>query len=107
MFALYIPWFASIWLMTNNTVIIHAIAVPLSQVIFNIFVKRLMDLNKEGSAAAHSHRGLIKRFIDPIFLSSFNLKTTPVVFRAMSVKTDSGGGGGWTFGGQGVEEWSR
>ncbi|KZP28255.1 hypothetical protein FIBSPDRAFT_1039680 [Athelia psychrophila] len=57
----------------KGRVIVDAIAVPLLQVIISIFVKRLMDLNKEGSAAAHSQRGLA-RYIDPIFLLHFNLK---------------------------------
>ncbi|KZP09400.1 hypothetical protein FIBSPDRAFT_938516 [Athelia psychrophila] len=121
MFASCIPWFASIWLMTNNTVvihshlnavkcviyIIHAIAVPFLQLIFSIINKHLMDLNREGPAEAHQtlHQ------LNLIIVSHFNFKRgfdvldtrydmTSVVFRAMGVKIGGGGGGGWIFGGQ-------
>ncbi|KZP11554.1 AMP-dependent synthetase and ligase [Athelia psychrophila] len=126
MFASYVPWFASLWLMTNNTVFIHphlnaiesviywfadpervmwhavsriirAIATPLLQVIFGIILKRIMGLNKEGTAAAQTNWVLTKRYINSTLLSQFALKRafdilgthyemTSVVFRAMGAK---------------------
>ncbi|KAI0338447.1 acetyl-CoA synthetase-like protein [Trametopsis cervina] len=125
-FISYIPWLAAIYGMVSSTDIIspglnsiesviswfshpnrvayHAlarvlrvVATPLVQVFFGIIVKRLMGLNKEGSAEEVTQFILLRRYINQTLLSQHTLKhafdvlgthyeATSIVFRAMGAK---------------------
>ncbi|KAF8887351.1 hypothetical protein BD779DRAFT_1672802 [Infundibulicybe gibba] len=102
-FLAHIPWFASIWLMTDQTkvmtnnlnalesvifwfaaprrVMFHALSralrvvvTPILQLILGILIKRMFGLNKECSSATASQLVLLRRYINSCLLSQEVMK---------------------------------
>ncbi|KAF8887354.1 acetyl-CoA synthetase-like protein [Infundibulicybe gibba] len=102
-FLAHIPWFAAIWLMTNQTqlvrrnlnalesvifwfaaprrVMFHALsrvlrilATPILQLILGILIKRMFGLNKECSSATSGQLVLLRRYINSCLLSQEVMK---------------------------------
>ncbi|PFH50931.1 hypothetical protein AMATHDRAFT_143766 [Amanita thiersii Skay4041] len=101
-FSSYIPWFLSLWLMLDQTIVEHdglnameaviywfasprrvlfhaisrvvrVLCTPLVQVLLGLLVKRVLGLNKAGSTSKASQIVLLRRYINSVLLSQDNL----------------------------------
>ncbi|KAJ7272639.1 acetyl-CoA synthetase-like protein [Mycena haematopus] len=103
-FVSYLPWFAAVWLMVDQVIIItkqlnaleavvywfsspqrvayhalsrvvRAVLTPILQLILGIIVKRLFGLNKECATSNASQLSLLRRYINGHLLSKLALKS--------------------------------